>query len=335
VFAVTAELRDRFGRKHDYLRVSVTDRCNLRCVYCMGPEGVPPLQHSDILSYEEILAVVKAGAELGMKSVRLTGGEPLVRKGIEDLVKKIALIPSITDLSMTTNGQLLAEMVLALKRAGLQRVNISLDTLDPQLFREITRCGDLEKTLEGIRAALDYGLNPVKINVVLMKGVNEQEIDAFVKLVCEYPLQLRFIEYMPLDAHDRKWKEKYLPLEVVKEKIKARGYVLEPCAQNSGFGPAEIYQSPHLQGTIGFIHPVSRHFCESCNRFRLTADGFIKPCLYWQEELSVKPFLHDGRGLKEVLQKALEYKRQRHTMGLNLGDDGEIIKARGMSKIGG
>lgn len=341
---MTAELRDNWGRKHDYLRVSVTDRCDLRCVYCMGPEGVTPLDHNEILSYEEISKVVQAGAELGIKSVRLTGGEPLVRKDLTVLVAKIATIPGITDLAMTTNGQLLPELAPQLKKAGLNRVNISLDSLNLRKFREITRCGDLEKTLKGLRAALDCGLKPVKINTVLMKGVNDREIAAFLKLAYEYPVELRFIEYMPLDEHDGKWQDKYLPVEVVTEKIRQLGYAMESSNEVSGFGPAQTYQVAGFAGTIGLIHPVSCDFCANCNRLRLTADGYLKPCLYWQEEMSVKPFLAEAdlTGIKKLLQEALQYKRKRHAMERTFTDEANeekdklgIVKPRVMSKIGG
>ncbi len=329
------ELVDRFGRKHDYLRVSVTDRCNLRCVYCMGPEGIQLIDHKNILRYEEIVKVIAAAAELGIERIRLTGGEPLVRLGIEELVAKIAAIPGIKDVAMTTNGILLAEKAKVLKEAGLNRVNISMDSLKPEVYREITRGGDLNKVWAGIKAALACGLSPVKINVVLMKDVNDNEIEDFLRLVLEYPLHLRFIEYMPLDSHDKDWKGKYLPLETVLEKSIALGCPLQPVEDNESSGPAEMYQLPGAPGLVGLIHPISCHFCDKCKRLRLTADGFIKPCLYWQGEFSVLPFLQDNMGLKGILQKALDYKKERHAMYTENRDRQENGIVRGMSKIGG
>ncbi len=326
-------LEDRYGRRHDYLRISVTDRCNLRCVYCMGPEGVPLLERRQILSYEEILKVVRAGAEAGIKKIRITGGEPLVRKGIEHFIKKIAEIPGIQDIALTTNGLLLEERALALKNAGLKRVNVSLDSLKQETYAKITRGGDLNKALAGIKAALHYQLNPVKINVVLMKGINDGEIDDFLCLTLEYPLHVRFIEYMPVDTHDASWEGRYLSLQAVKDRACALGLPLEPI-EVRGCGPAEMFKLPGALGSVGLIHPVSKHFCLSCNRLRLTADGYLKPCLYWQEELPVRSVLHDPEALQELFRKALGVKRQQHAMSAqrnrDLGED-----RRSMSKVGG
>lgn len=327
-------LIDRYGRRHDYLRISVTDRCDLRCVYCMGPEGVPLMDHRKILSYEDIGKVVKAAAALGIKKIRLSGGEPLVRKGIEKLVGQISAIPGIEDLALTTNGQLLEKKLPALKEAGLKRVNISLDSLNPLTYREITRGGELEKVLGALAASLAYGLAPVKINVVLMRDVNEHEIPRFFQLARDYPIHLRFIEYMPLGSHSTQWRGKYLPLEVVMKEALKMGTPLEPLAEEQGCrGPAELYRLHGAKGLIGLIHPISQHFCYQCNRLRLTADGFIKPCLYWQEETSVKPVLNDPEKLKCLLRHALDYKREKHAMSA-----GELLEAspgRSMSKIGG
>lgn len=327
-------LVDKFGRGHDYLRISVTDRCNLRCVYCMGPEGVKLLDHTQILSYEEIIKVVEAGAEMGISKIRLTGGEPLVRLGLENLVAGLAAIPGIHDISLTTNGLLLAEKAATLKKAGLKRVNISLDTLRPQTYREITRGGDLNQALAGIRAARDNDLTPVKINVVLMKGVNDVEIEDFLRLIIKEPLNLRFIEYMPLDGHDGNWDSKYLSLQMVKETAAKMGFPLKPLTETGCHGPAEIYSLPGTLGTVGLIHPISKHFCSSCNRLRLTADGYLKPCLYWQEELPVRPVIHDKRALQALLVKALSYKKERHAMQPVNGTETRQ-EIRSMSKIGG
>lgn len=331
------QLTDRFGRKHDYLRISVTDRCDLRCIYCMGPDGVTLLEHNDILSYEEIMKVIEAAVQLGVKKVRISGGEPLVRKNIESLIERISSVPEIEDLSITTNGQNLAKMVPVLKRAGLKRVNISLDSLDSLVFREITRGGSLKKTLAGLRAALDFGLTPVKINIVLMKGINDGEIGDFLDLAKTDSVHLRFIEYMPIESVTGEWRGKYLPLAHVIERIKGMGLNIEPANTSSqGCGPAEMYKVEGIEGFVGLIHPVSKHFCESCNRLRLTPDGFIKPCLYWQEEIAVRPVINNIQALKELIRSALDYKREKHAMSLDEQiKNGETVKRRGMSKTGG
>jgi len=336
------QLVDSFGRKHDYLRVSVTDRCDLRCVYCMGPEGVKLLKHSQILSYEEIISIIKAGVALGISKIRLTGGEPLTRKGIETLVAKIAAIPGIDDLSMTTNGQRLPELCASLKKAGLKRVNISLDSLKAQVYKEITRGGDLKKTLLAIRTALDLGLAPVKVNVVLMKGINDVETRDFLRLAYEYPVHLRFIEYMPVDTHDALWQVRYLPLAFVLEEAVALGTPLTEIDKPGGCGPATMYRLPGALGSVGLIRPISGHFCNTCNRLRLTADGFIKPCLYWGEEFPVRPVINDPAALRGLLEKALRFKRKKHEMSenaVNIQDSGQPLmegqQLRQMSKIGG
>ncbi len=329
-------LIDLYGRKHDYLRISITDRCNLRCIYCMGPEGVKQIPHHQILTYEEILEVVKAGAALGISKIRLTGGEPLVRKGILFLVKEIAQVPGITCLAMTTNGILLPQFAAPLKEAGLQRVNISLDSLKPAVYRKITRCGELAQALAGIEAALEAGLNPVKINIVLMKRINHREVPAFLKLALEKELHLRFIEYMPIGAQGLEHHKYYLPLSYVKEQAARMGLPLTPAEPPPGAGPAETFSLPGGKGTIGLIHPISRHFCASCNRLRLTAEGYLKSCLYWQDERSVRPALGDPVAMQELLQDVVRLKPEKHRMSpqqkpglLNLQG------MRGMSKIGG
>jgi len=329
-------LVDTYGRKHDYLRISVTDRCNLRCVYCMSAEGVKKIPHEEILSFEEILQVVKAGAALGLCKIRLTGGEPLVRKDLFTLVHGIAQIPEITDLAMTTNGILLPRYAELLKKAGLQRVNISLDSLNRSTYRKITRIGELDQALEGIEAALQTGLTPVKINIVLMKGLNHNEIPAFLELAIRKPLHLRFIEYMPIGNHHRNYRKHYLPLSYVSEVAEKAGLPLSPSQGPRGAGPAQVYTLPGGAGSVGLIHPISKHFCGSCNRLRLTAEGKLKACLYWQDEHSVRPALGKPDELKELLAEALRLKPREHRMNperksgsLNPGN------MRLMSKIGG
>ena len=329
-------LKDKFGRNHDYLRISVTDRCNLRCQYCMGEDGIEQMSHGDILSFEDIIRVVEAGAELGISKIRITGGEPLVRKGIVNLVGKIAAVKGITDLSMTTNGILLGSYARGLKQVGLKRVNISLDTLEPGLYRQITRCGDLDAVLYGIDAALDNNLEPVKLNVVLMKGVNESEVLDFLRLTLEKPLHVRFIEYMPIGDHDCGYRDHYLPLSYIQETAEKAGLQLTPVPLPGGAGPAESYTLGGAKGSVGLIHPISKHFCNTCNRLRLTAEGNLKACLYWQDEISVRPVLNNKKALQDLIQEVLTSKQAEHQMAAD-GVCGSVKPGsmRGMSKTGG
>lgn len=329
-------LIDGYGRRHDYLRVSVTDRCNLRCIYCMGPEGVKQIPHDEILTYEEIVQVVRAGAALGISKVRLTGGEPLVRKGLVHLVREITRIPGIEDLSMTTNGVLLPCYAAELKEAGLKRVNISLDSLKPAVYRKITRRGELEQVWQGIEAALETGLTPVKLNTVLMRGLNHTEVPAFLRLAMERELHLRFIEYMPIGSPGREYRRLYLPVDYVREAAEKAGLPLSPAAGPEGAGPAETFTLPGGRGTIGLIHPISRHFCAGCNRLRLTAEGRLKACLYWQEEHPVRPYRGEAAALQALLREAVRRKPRRHAIDPTAGSSPVRPAAmRGMSQTGG
>ncbi|TDO78311.1 cyclic pyranopterin phosphate synthase [Halanaerobium saccharolyticum] len=316
-------LNDRLGREIDYLRISITDRCNLRCRYCMPAEGVENKNHQDILSYEDILKIVKTGIELGIKKVRITGGEPLVRLGVEDFVSKLNKL-GLEDISMTSNAVLLAEKAKKLKEAGLQRINISLDTLDPQKFKEISRRDNLAKVLKGIRAALRVGLEPVKLNVVVMKGINDDEIFDFVELSRREKLSIRFIEYMPLGGEAE--AEKFISSSEIKHLIQA-SFELLP-AVSTGNGPATYFKLQGAEGTIGFISAMSEHFCSSCNRLRLTADGKFKPCLAGNQEIKIS-----GMNKKEIeaaYKKALDLKPVCH----NLNFENQKY-SRNMSQIGG
>jgi len=329
-------LNDGQGRKHDYLRISVTDRCNLRCVYCMSEEGIEQTSHHSILSYEEIHRVVEAGAELGISKIRITGGEPLVRKNLTELIKKISHTPGIKDLAMTTNALLLPRYAEELKQAGLNRVNISLDSLNPEKYREITRCGELQQAIDGIDAALDHGLHPVKLNTVLMKGINEDEVADFLELTRKKPLHVRFIEYMPIGDHDQGYRDHYLPLNYVEETAAGAGLPLSPVPLPGGAGPAEYYTIPGGKGTIGLIHPISKHFCSSCNRLRLTAEGTLKACLYWQDETSVRPVINNKEALQDLIREVLKSKPFEHHMAAN-GKCNHVKPGtmRGMSQTGG
>ncbi|WP_339251924.1 GTP 3',8-cyclase MoaA [Paenibacillus sp. FSL P2-0136] len=330
-------LTDPFGRIHDYLRISVTDRCNLRCIYCMPAEGMQFQPQDEIMSYEEIAAVVEALAPLGLRKVRLTGGEPLVRKDLEKLVAMISAIPGIEDISLTTNGLMLPAKAAILKQAGLSRVNISLDSLRPDRFSMITRGGDVAKVLKGIEAAEAAGLSPIKLNVVLMKGINDDEIKDFIALTLNSPLNVRFIEYMPIGSASDAWRQTYLPLETVVEACKEAGWATEEADMPSGNGPSQNRRVTGAKGTFGLIHPVSEHFCDNCNRLRLTADGNIKACLYWQDEYNVRPLISSPAAVQALFREALGNKPHNHEMALALEHKAQshTPTARRMSQIGG
>jgi len=300
-------MKDRFGREINYIRVSVTDRCNLRCVYCMPPEGVIPLEHRDILTYEEILVLLRVARSMGISHVRLTGGEPLVRKDLEELVRGIKAA-GFEDISMTTNGTLLAGHAATLKEAGLMRVNVSLDSLRPERFSKITRCGRIEDALAGIEAALGAGLSPVKINVVVMKGWNFDEVADLARLTLDMPVHVRFIEYMPVGSPEGMDEVSGATSEEIREEIcKKLPGGLEVSAAPPGAGPARTYRLPGSKGTVGFISAVSNPFCGFCNRLRLTADGKLRPCLASAVEIDVSDLLrHAARSrITGEIEKAL------------------------------
>lgn len=294
-------MKDQFDREISYLRISITDLCNLRCRYCM-PDGVCQKAHSDILSFEEITEIVEAAASLGVKKVRITGGEPLVRKGCVELVRMVSAVPGIEEVDMTTNGVLLPQYAAALKEAGLRRVNISLDSLKPEKYASITGGGELTCALQGVRAALDAGLTPVKLNTVLIGGFNDGEITDFVEMTRRQPLELRFIELMPMGGAFG--KEAYLPGETVLRAVPE----LKPLPHDGGV--AQLYQLPGGQGRVGLISPLSRHFCGSCNRLRLTSEGHLKPCLHSGQEIMVRG--KHGPELLETLKEAIRSKPRMH-----------------------
>jgi len=320
---------DSFGRSINYLRISVTDRCNLRCIYCMPPEGVPQISHSEILSYEEIRTVVQAAAELGIKKIRLTGGEPLVRADLPKLVHMLSQIKGIEELSLTTNGTFLKKYALELKQSGLSRVNVSLDTLKPDKFRYITRLGELKTALEGIEAAKEAGFEPVKINTVIMRGINDDEVLDFARMTYEDGWHVRFIELMPF-----KGVAEFVPSIELRQHISLLGK-LEPCASITGNGPAMYYRLAGARGTIGFINPLTDpSFCSRCNRMRLTPDGKLRPCLLGEDEIDLKmPLRNDAsmEELKSLILKAVASKPEHHHL-----EEGNVrLVNRKMSQIGG
>lgn len=324
---------DSYNRQIQYLRVSVTDRCNFRCAYCMPEQGVKMLSHDEILSYEEFLRIIRILSKHGVNKIRLTGGEPLVRKGIVQFIQDIRALKAITDLSMTTNGSLLADMAGQLKAAGLSRVNISLDTVDPERFRKITRGGNLDQTLKGIEAALAVGLTPVKLNIVLTNIITKADIAYFVELVHRQPVSVRFIEYMPIGE----CQVGAGPcIEEIKTLISSFGRgSLKSVISVCGNGPAKYYTLPQAMGTFGFITPISEHFCGVCNRIRLTADGKFKPCLLSNQEVDVKAALRNGTSDDEIARlfyQTIANKPQGHSLK---NADGSTYFFRKMSQIGG
>lgn len=323
-----AELIDNHNRKIDYLRVSITDRCNLRCLYCMPPEGAKWKTHEEILSYEEIILFARAAVEAGISRIRLTGGEPLVRKDAVNLVHSLYQIPGLRDLSLTTNAVLLKEYASPLARAGLERVNISIDSLDAEAYRRLTRGGSLKAAMQGMKTALAVGFNPVKINAVVLRGVND-DFRPFVDLVREFPVHVRFIEHMPFNKEiDPKT---FISSKEMRQRIEELGS-LEPANPPVGAGPAKYFYLKDALGTIGFISPISRHFCLSCNRLRLTADGRLKVCLFSQEEVDVRTLLRKNPGqeeIKSLIRDALLRKpRERESLAV-------LELKRAMSQIGG
>ncbi|WP_088835139.1 GTP 3',8-cyclase MoaA [Paenibacillus tyrfis] len=331
-------LKDRFGRIHDYLRISVTDRCNLRCVYCMPEEGMEFEPEEKLLTFEEIAEVVRVLAGYGVRKLRLTGGEPLVRKNLEQLVRMLSAIDGIEDIALTTNAIHFASRAEKLREAGLTRINVSLDSLRADRFSLITRGGDLSRVLASLEAASRVGLDPIKLNVVLMKDMNDDEIEDFLKLTLERCLHVRFIEYMPIGHDDDGWKTKYISLNTVLERCESIGWQVETVEQSvRGNGPSQNFRIAGAAGTFGLIHPVSDHFCETCNRLRLTADGNIKPCLYWSDEFNVRRYIGNDQALAELFFRALDVKPESHEMAKALLSEQQshTPTSRRMSQIGG
>jgi cyclic pyranopterin phosphate synthase len=313
-------LTDPFNRPITYLRISVTDRCNLRCVYCMPAGGIQQVGHADIMRYEEIAAFVRVAAQAGVSEIRLTGGEPLARLGLPRLVAMLAEIPGIRDISLTTNGLLLERFAAELKRSGLNRVNISLDTLRPERFAQITRGGSFEQAWRGILAAEAAGLSPIKINAVAMRGVNEDEFLDLARLAFAHPWHMRFIELMPVSEFEPSgWgdllpdpRSVYMPISEVKQRLSSLN--LEPLAGRAGSGPAREYALSGGLGRLGFISPLSEHFCQECNRLRLTADGNLRPCLLSDLEIPILPALRRGEPLLPFLEQAVGLKPRGHEL---------------------
>jgi len=310
-------LIDPLGRKIEYLRISVTDRCNFKCIYCFTHQNWKWVPYEEILKFEEIEKIVKVAAKLGVKRVRLTGGEPLLRKNIEFLIKILSQIPEIKDLSLTTNGFFLDTLGEKLKEAGLKRINISLDTLDKKKFEKLTGISAFEKVLKSIDIALELGFNPVKINTVVIRGFNDDEILELAKLTLEKPLEVRFIEFMPIGKNIL-WNEKNIVTVKEIKKILENFSELIPDSSIGG-GPARVFKWKDAIGKIGLISPISEHFCHKCNRFRITADGKLRPCLFSDYEINLKPILREGKGtLEEAFYLALKLKPVKHNLNFTI-----------------
>ncbi len=329
-------LYDRCRRRISYLRVSVSDRCNLRCLYCAPDEGqFPLLAHADILRYEEIIQVIAALLPLGIDKVRLTGGEPLLRRDLDRLVAQIAALPGIRDVSVTTNGVLLAELAPRLQAAGLRRINISLDTLQPDKFAYITRRDYFFRVRAGIDAALEAGFDPVKINVVAIRGFNDDEILAFAALARKLKVHVRFIEYMPIGT-STSWQEgEMIPVAEIRERLEEHYGPLLPVAAGKPAGPAELFRfADGADGCIGFVGALSNHFCDQCNRVRITADGRLRPCLFSDLEYDLKGLLRRGgdpEAIRALFREAVMHKPTGHGISCNA-----VRKcARVMTTIGG
>jgi len=288
------QLVDGFGRVHNNLRISVTDRCNIRCFYCMPADNVEFMPRAELLTFEEIERTVRIGAKLGIDRLRLTGGEPLVRRDLDQLIAKLVDIPGIVDIGLTTNGVLLAEQAQKLRDAGLKRLNISLDALDPEVFRKVTRRDGYDAVMKGIAAARDAGFSPIKLNAVSIRGLTEDQILPFARLARDTDTEVRFIEFMPLDA-DAAWQhDKVLAAAEIVRVIEAEFGELVPVPSDNPSAPANDFQFADGSGRIGIIASVTEPFCGNCNRFRLTADGKLRNCLFSLEETDIRDNLRNG-----------------------------------------
>lgn len=326
-------MQDGFGRRIEYLRISVTDKCNLRCVYCMPEEGLPWLRRAEVLRYEEIAEIVRVMAGMGLRRVRLTGGEPLVRRDLPRLVRLIRAVPEIEDVSLSTNAVLLAAMAAELRDAGVDRVNVSLDSLRPGRIDAISRRpGSAEAILSGIEAAERVGLAPLKVNCVVMRGQNDDEVADFAAVTRERPWHVRFIEVMPTGENLGVSQDEYVSSDEILERVRAIGE-LEPVPGPKGNGPARYYAFPGAVGTVGVITPMSHTYCGSCNRMRLTADGQLRPCLFGSVQTDLRGPLRRGEPLEPRVRETLRIKPERHWLvqGSDTGSGGLLA----LSQVGG
>ena len=326
-------LIDHYERRLNYLRISITDRCNLRCLYCMPSEGLEKLKHRDILTYEEILRLARIAVRLGVDKIRLTGGEPLVRKDFPHLLPELMAIPGLKDVSITTNGIYLKEHLENIRSAGVKRINISLDSLKRDRYQKITGFDGFERVREAIQLARTVGFSPVKINMVVLKGINDDEVTDFARLSMRYPFHVRFIEYMPSGLLVHNEPLHYVSNTVIKERLEAMAPLVQ-LPRKAIDGPTVRYRFEGAQGEIGFISPLTHHFCQVCNRLRLTAKGHLRPCLLSDRELDLKGPMRAGatdRDLEDIFAEATELKPRAHHLN---SKDSESLSGR-MSTIGG
>jgi cyclic pyranopterin phosphate synthase len=326
-------MQDSFGRRIEYLRISVTDKCNLRCVYCMPEQGLPWLKHEQILRYEEIARIVEVMAGMGLRSVRLTGGEPLVRRDVVELVRLIKKIPEITDISLSTNAVLLAPLAAELRAAGVNRLNISLDSLRPDRIDAIARrAGTHSAIFEGLDAAQDVGFEPLKINVVVMRGRNDDELEDFARATIERPWHVRFIEVMPVGENLGISAREYVSAPEMLSRVRSIAE-LAPIEGPPGNGPATYFQYRNARGTVGVITPMSHNYCDRCNRMRLTADGQLRPCLFGEIQTNLRDPLRSGEDIEALIRHTLTIKPERHNLiqGQASGSGGLLA----LSQVGG
>lgn len=325
-------LVDPFNRRLNYMRLSITDRCNLRCIYCVPDGFFPKLRHSDILSYEEILRLIQIAARLGVTKVRVTGGEPLIRKGVYGFMEKLNGVEGLSEISLTTNGVYLGDQIERIRRAGIRRVNISLDTLKRDKYRKITGLDRFDAVWNSLRLAREAGFHPIKINMVVIRGVNEDEVSDFARLSIDHPFAIRFIEYMPIGSHCMNIQRQILAPEI-RNQIESIG-TLEPISRSRDDGPAERYRFSGASGEIGFIQPISHHFCHECNRLRLTASGQLRVCLLSNIHVDLKGPMREGASdadLSRILIRAVRQKPREH--GLACKQTASVTAP--MSAIGG
>lgn len=304
-----AILIDKFDRQLNYLRVSITDRCNLRCIYCTPTGRIPKLRHEDILRYEELLRIIRIGAGLGITKVRVTGGEPLIRKGVCDFLNELSEMPELTDISLTTNAVLLEDNIQRIKTSGIHRINISLDSLDRERYRYLTGYDHFKKVWRGIEQACNAGFSPIKINIVALKGINDDEIEKFGRLSMEYPFHVRFIEYMPIGSLGLEPKDQLLAPEI-KKRLERIGKLSEVKSRGND-GPAKRYHFEGAKGEIGLITAMSGHFCHQCNRLRLTANGQLRSCLLSDRQEDIRHLLRSGAPDREIARVFIDTARRK------------------------
>ncbi len=329
----TEGMRDGFGRRIEYLRISVTDKCNLRCVYCMPVEGLPWLKRDDLLAYEEIEAIVQVMAGMGLRRLRITGGEPLVRRELSSLITRLAAIPGIDDIALSTNAVLLAPLAAELRDAGVRRVNVSLDSLRPDRVDAIARRPDsYARIMAGLDAAERVGFAPIKINAVIMRGRNDDELEDFARITQDRPWHVRFIEVMPVGENLDVSAAEFVSAFEMLERIRTIG-TLEPVPGPPGNGPATYFRFPGAAGTVGVITPMSHNYCERCNRMRLTADGKLRPCLFGELQTDLREPLRRGEPLVPLIEETLRIKPERHHLvqGSAAGSGGLLA----LSQVGG